>query len=354
MAPAPRVTGEDLARVYVDANATDAAGFPVGGIRADVMVEVRGANGRITRQSAFRWQAGWVPAPALGLQVAKNATALEGSVSLDPAVLNGTRMVFETDDWSGQGDATTVLVTRSEAGRGTRSEGGFELRVNPGGAQTLLAPPLTGALGMDGSCDDAGYTDAGISAQPNMTVKAGTQSGYLWLCIIAGWDDTSGSGDYAYAHFDRDDSGEPGPRGGDRRFRLDAGTSTLTPYRGNDAGTDWAACSTADPPGAIECHSGDQGTGAFGSREAYEFKVHYLDVWNTTTPSPSQRVGFAVLVYDSNNGTFYRWGSTTVEVDTVNLDTWGHLDIPEFPTVVLPVAGVVLLLVLRRRRRQVT
>ncbi len=354
MAPPPRITGEDAARVYVDANATDAAGFPVGGILADYLVEVRGANGRITRQSAFRWQSGWVPEPALGLQAAKNATSLEGSLSLDPALLNGTRMVFETDDWSGQGDATTVLVTRSAAGRGTRSEGGFELRGNPEGAQSLLAPPLTGVLGMDGSCDDAGYADAGVSAQPNMTIKAGTQSGYLWLCITAGWDDTSGSGDYATVHFDRDDSGEPGPTGGDRRFRLDAGTSTLTPYRGDDAGTDWAACTTADPPGATECHSGNAGAGAFGSREAYEFKVHYLDVWNTTTPGPGQRVGFAVLVYDSNNGTFYRWGSTTVEVDTVNLDTWGHLDIPEFPGVVLPVAAVVLLLVLRRRRRQVT
>jgi len=307
------------------------------------------------RQTAYRWQPGWVPAPALSIQVAKNATALEGSIGLSSAILNGTRMVFETSDWSGQGDATVVLVTRSGQGEGTRGAPGLGPLGNPPGVQTLEAPPLAGTLTMDGSCDDVGYANAGISTQPNMTIKAGTNGGFVWICIEARWDDTSSSSDYAYIHFDRDDSGEPGPNGGDRRFRLDAGTSILTPYRGDGAGTDWVLCPTSDSPTATECHSGNLGTGAFSSREKYEFKVHYLDVWNTTSPGSNQRAGFAVLVYDSNNGTFYRWGSTQVQVETLDLDTWGHLDIPEFPSILLPVAVILIVLgVLRRRRRQIT
>jgi len=122
-APPPRITGEDLARVYIDSNATDIAGLPFGGMYADYMVEVRGSNGKVTRQDAFRWQSGWVPA-SLSLQIAKNATAMEGSIGLNPSQLNGTRMAVQTSDWSGIGDVTDVLVTRSADPPATRTDGG--------------------------------------------------------------------------------------------------------------------------------------------------------------------------------------------------------------------------------------
>ena len=118
-APPPRLTGEDIARVYIDANGTDAIGFPYNGMYADYMIEVRGSNGRITRQDEYRWQSGWVPS-ALPLQLAKNATAIEGSLGLNPASLNGTRMAFQASDWSGMGDVTDVLLTRSADAGATR------------------------------------------------------------------------------------------------------------------------------------------------------------------------------------------------------------------------------------------
>ncbi len=121
--PPPRITGEDIARVYIDSNATDTAGLPFAGMLADYMVEVRGSNGRMTRQDLFRWQSGWVPA-LLSLQVAKNTTAMEGSIGLNPSQLNGTRMAFQTSDWSGNGDVTDVIVTRSADPPSTRTDGG--------------------------------------------------------------------------------------------------------------------------------------------------------------------------------------------------------------------------------------
>ena len=118
-APPPRLTGEDIARVYIDTNGTDAVGFPYNGMYADYMIEVRGSNGRITRQDEYRWQSGWVPS-VLPLQLAKNATAIEGSLGLNPATLNGTRMAFQASDWSGMGDVTDVLLTRSTDAGATR------------------------------------------------------------------------------------------------------------------------------------------------------------------------------------------------------------------------------------------
>jgi hypothetical protein len=122
-APPPRITGEDIARVYIDSNSTDSVGLPFAGMHADYMVEVRGSNGRITRQDAFRWQSGWVSTP-LSLQIAKDATAIEGSIGLNPSALNGTRMAFQTSDWSGNGDVTDVIATRSSDPPSTRTDGG--------------------------------------------------------------------------------------------------------------------------------------------------------------------------------------------------------------------------------------
>ena len=122
-APPPRITGEDIARVYIDTNSTDTVGLSIGGMYADYMVEVRGLNGMIRTKDAFRWQSGWVRSPLLP-QVAKNATAMEGSLGLNPAALNGTRMLFQTSDWSGRGDVTDVIVTRSGDTPSTRNDGG--------------------------------------------------------------------------------------------------------------------------------------------------------------------------------------------------------------------------------------
>jgi hypothetical protein len=49
---------------------------------------------------------------------------MEGSLGLNPAALNGTRMLFQTSDWSGRGDVTDVIVTRSADPPTTRDNGG--------------------------------------------------------------------------------------------------------------------------------------------------------------------------------------------------------------------------------------
>ena len=111
--PLPRQTGEDVLLVYIDVNASDKAGEPIGGIYADYLLEVKGHGGRVTSQSLFAWSSRWSTLSVPAVALAKNSTDVEGSIPV--SVTNETQMVFAATDWSGVGDMSapvnaTVLV----------------------------------------------------------------------------------------------------------------------------------------------------------------------------------------------------------------------------------------------------
>ncbi len=112
--PLPRITGEDILRVYIDLNASDSRGESMGGIRADYLFELRGENGRITGRALFTWNGSWRPIPLPVALVAKNDTDIEGSLAVGPTT-NLTRMVFTTTDWSGIGDITLPVNATVQA-----------------------------------------------------------------------------------------------------------------------------------------------------------------------------------------------------------------------------------------------
>lgn len=106
--PLPRRTGEDILRVYIDLNSSDAVGLPIGGIRADYMFEVRGVGGRITTRNLYMWTGTWSPVTLPAVALAKNETDIEGSVAIGPTT-NTTRMIFESTDWSSAADLTAAI-----------------------------------------------------------------------------------------------------------------------------------------------------------------------------------------------------------------------------------------------------
>jgi len=112
--PPPRITGEDILRVYIDLNASDSGGESMGGIRADYLFELRGEDGRITGRALFTWIGSWRPIPLPVVLVAKNETDIEGSLAIGPTT-NLTRMVFTTTDWSGIGDFTLPVNATVQA-----------------------------------------------------------------------------------------------------------------------------------------------------------------------------------------------------------------------------------------------
>ena len=341
-APPLRVTGEDLARVYIDSNSSDSAGLFVAGIYADTMVEVRGANGRLTSQAVFRWQSGWVPAPTVTLQVAKNATALEGSLGLNPATLNATEMVFETTDWSNVGDVTNVLLTRSSGPPGGTRGAPTLGPMDGSDAATAVAKPLSGDPTVDGDCSDSVYSGAGTFSDTGIAGKAGTSGSYVYICVDVTADGDSDGADEGRIYFDALHDGGTSPQPDDRRFAVFSGTSTIVASKGD--GSTWVACDSS-------CDAGDGASGAFsGAHEVYEFKIRFTDVWGTDTPSAGQEAGFAVRAIDASGGGVTTWGSTSPPSDT-NPATWGHIDAPEFQDIAVPLAGVLVLFVLFRRRR---
>jgi tetratricopeptide (TPR) repeat protein len=103
--PLPRQTGEDILRVYIDLNATESQGDPIGGILADYMFEIRGEGGRIRSRSLYAWSTTWIPVALPAVSLAKNRTHIEGSLALGPTT-DRTRMVFAATDWAGIGDLT--------------------------------------------------------------------------------------------------------------------------------------------------------------------------------------------------------------------------------------------------------
>ena len=84
----------------------------------------------------------------------------------------------------------------------------------------------------------------------------------------------------------------------------------------------------------------------------YEFKIGFADVWGSNTTTANERAGFAIVARNVVGPVTYTWGADNVNED--NPSTWGHLEIPEFRDLLLPVATLLLLGLLRRRRRQIT
>lgn len=103
--PLPRQTGEDILRVYIDLNATEPGGDPIGGVLADYMFEIRGEGGRVRSRALYEWNAAWIPAALPAVALEKNRTHIEGSLAVGPTTAR-TRMVFAATDWAGIGDLT--------------------------------------------------------------------------------------------------------------------------------------------------------------------------------------------------------------------------------------------------------
>jgi len=138
----PRQTGEDILRVYVDVNVSDGLGMPFEGILADVLLEVRGVDGRVTSRSLHTWSSSWTKVAAGGVDLAKNSTSIEGSLPIG-ATANGTQMVFAMTDWSGISDVTIPIVAVLQ--NPPPPPPSFSLRVNAPEFE-LIAAPLAGAI----------------------------------------------------------------------------------------------------------------------------------------------------------------------------------------------------------------
>jgi hypothetical protein len=195
---------------------------------------------------------------------------------------------------------------------------------------------------VDGNCvtSSSEYHGADELSNANLKFLVGRRSATsrVYVCLEVNADTTDdGPVDSGRLVFDRNHDGGSAPQSDDRRFRVTSGGS-LTSEKGNGAG--WVSCGGS-------CYS-PSAVGAFNnSRQVYEFSLSFWDVWGTNSTSASQVAGFAVLGFDDTTFTTYSWGSDNVNQN--NPGTWGHLQVPEFPSIL--VAGVLVLSVVLTRKR---
>jgi len=276
--------------------------------------------------------------------VSLGAREVEIRAMVPGTAVNETEIVAMTADWAGIADVTDPGSTK-----GTRGGPGL-MPLHGGGAQTVVAKPLTNTPTVDGECNDPSteYEGSDTGSNANMTFLIGAKSAFVYACVSLIKDTTNGgTNDWAHLLFDRDHSGETSPQVGDRLFNRTSGggSGVFTAKKGDGSG--WVDCGNS-------CSPDNAGYGMFNTTfgyEVYEFKISFWDVW---TPGGNNTVtdtaGFAIYAFNSSGGNFYAWGSNTVNEN--NPATWGHLDIPEFPDVLAVGVGTVVMLALARRGRR--
>lgn len=332
--PPPRLTGEDIARAYLDSEPSVTDGYAIGGMRAKYMIEARGSHGSVLSVSTYSWQNRWVLF-AGSPEMANVDREAEMSMTLPSINSQNATYLIETSDWRGRGDVTVIAGTRSSDSTRTR---GMNLIVM--GTYTLLNASYTNnPPSIDGEWTTGEWSDADSFDTGTMVIYTMQDGAHLFVCIRVTSDTTYEAGDYAEIAFDTDYDGDTAPDQYDKKFSATDpdGSTVNVSYNGKGGVWDpgyvaspWEANGTLDTDGSI----------------TYEFKIPFVEVWNTSNPGLGQIAGMAVHAHNANGGgSDYYWGSTNLN----DPSTFGILDIPEFQDILLVVLfAPAVVLVLRR------
>lgn len=332
--PAPLI-GQDYIRFYVDTDASTPGGFEVGGISADRLFEIRGRSGRVLDASVHRFLGpGWVREAAVDWGL--GGDEIEIGVSLPGTPFINTQFTVIAADWAGVADRTDAGATR------TRGEPGLT-PLDGTNFQTAYAKALASAPTVDGNCGTGGseYEGSEVYSNANVRFVLGRRSDtqFVYVCLEVTADGTDNAADWGELLFDQEHNDSTTPQDNDRRFRTTR-SQTFTQEKGD--GFTWVSCGGS-------CDGGNTATSAFNnSKETYEFKIRFSDIWGDNSPSTNERAGFAVMAHNEGVGD-YHWGADNANQD--NPSTWGRLEIPEYPSLLTASALGVLIPLLRRKRR---
>src|SRR2546425_482629 len=105
----PPVLGDDVIRIFLDIDNSTFSGYPIGGIGADRLVEIRGKDGTVTQSALLAFTGSypgqWAWTPLAPVMVALGYHAVELSVPL-----NASNLYVESGDFWGSVDSTTVVA----------------------------------------------------------------------------------------------------------------------------------------------------------------------------------------------------------------------------------------------------
>jgi len=341
--PVKRVSGEDRLTIFIDTNSTDTRGCQAGTLTADFKLELVGHQRKVDSKILYSCSgAVWIQVPGAALLAMTSGSKMEISVDLSVlGTLDNPKMLVESTDWSGIGDLPPPIDmgTRSGGRGGTRGDDSPKV-LHGDGAETVVSLALNSVPALDGKCGDGAYSNAGKVFKSNYEFYVGHRLSRVYICIKFS-DSSNDTGDFVDLVFDTMHSGQDFPQPDDRHYELPANSITLVKELGDGSG--WVPCGGP-------C-SGDGAKSAFdvaNDSQVYEFRFSQSNVWS---PSNTEgRAGFAIHLFNWT-GTFnYYWGATNVDINKPS--TWGHLDIPEFPAILIPILIVVAVGRLWRKRRR--
>ena len=344
-APVKRVSGEDRLNIYIDTNSTNTQGCRAGSLTADFKLELVGHQRKVDSKILYSCSgAVWTQVPGAVLLAMTSGSKIEMSVDLAVlGTLDNPMMLVESTDWSGIGDLPPPIDmgTRSGGRDGTRGDDSPKV-LHGNSAETVVSLALNSSPALDGKCGDAAYSDAGkVFKPPNYEFYVGHRLGRVYICIRF-YDSTNDTGDLVDLVFDTMHNDTQFPQVDDRHYQLPSNSNTpfMVKEAGNGAG--WGPCGSC---------AGDQAKSAFdvaNNSQVYEFTLTKTNVWATL--NTEGRAGFAIHLFNWTGTFSYYWGATNVDIN--NPDTWGHIDIPEFPAILVPIIVTVMLARPRRKRRR--
>ena len=341
--PLKRVTGMDRLQVFIDANSTDPEGCREGPMAADFRLEFLGHRRRVDSTSLYVCSNGqWSKTTGMDPIALLSGSKMEMSIDLSAlGQLDAPATFFESTDWSGIGDIPPPIGLRSRSAEDERTRGADQPKVLHGqNAESVTSLPLESDPTLDGSCGDSAYGAAGHVSEPDIEFYVGHRLGWVWVCIISR-DASNDNMDRAELVLDTTHNGTDSPQYDDRMYVLQANTNTLAARR-HGTGSGWDPCEDG-----VTCTAGDAGQAAYdGSYQEYEFRLSQLNVWATG----HDRSGFAIHLFNATLAWDDFWGSSNVDINKP--DTWGHLDIPEFPVMIMPFLVAVAVGRSRRKRRR--
>jgi parallel beta-helix repeat protein len=134
----PRVSGEDLTRIYID---SVASGSAIGGISADYMIELKGKNGQVTSKNVYTYPAKLLVAGVVAAVAGTGAIETNVAYSLIGNPTGTIRMFVETTDWDKNTDTSDSIYAVNTSISSTRAT---HQEKPTGGSGPNYPPPGTG------------------------------------------------------------------------------------------------------------------------------------------------------------------------------------------------------------------
>ena len=122
----PRITGQDFARIYIDADNDTTTGSIIGNIGADRMIQVEGKFNKIMDRASYSWseqERTWLEDQSGNVDAYADSTRLE--LGMDVGASGEVGLWFETSDWDGRADEIDNNLIVNSSGQtkgGTRAE----------------------------------------------------------------------------------------------------------------------------------------------------------------------------------------------------------------------------------------